>query len=104
MEHYDNVCVIEAPFDWDDVGNWTAVPRLTGTDDSGNSATGPHLLIDSTDCIVHSSADHLVVTLGLEGCIVVHTEDATLVAPVSAEGSIRKVVEELESRGLDEYL
>ena len=30
MEHYDNVMVVEAPFEWDDLGNWTAVPRLRG--------------------------------------------------------------------------
>ncbi len=104
MEHHPNVCVIEAPFDWDDVGNWTAIPRLRGTDDSGNSTSGKYLVIDSRDCIVQSSGDHLVVTLGMEGCIVVHTDDATLVARVDNESGIRRIVEELESRGMDAYL
>ena len=32
MEHYDNVAVIEAPFEWDDLGSWRALARLYGTD------------------------------------------------------------------------
>ncbi len=104
MEHYENVCVIEAPFDWDDVGNWAAIPRLTGTDASGNSASGKQLLIDCRGCIVRSTNDHLVVGLGLQDCVVIHTADATLVADARDETAIRQVVQELESRQWDAYL
>jgi mannose-1-phosphate guanylyltransferase len=104
MEHYENVCVIRAPFDWDDVGNWTAIPRLAGTDPLANSCSGKTLLLDSRNCIVHSSGDHLIVTLGVQNCIVVHTDDATLVTDLQSEAAIRRIAEELELRGLDEYL
>jgi mannose-1-phosphate guanylyltransferase len=53
---------------------------------------------------VQSTHDHLVVTIGLENILVVHTPDATLVADRSREESVRKVVAELESRGWYEYL
>jgi mannose-1-phosphate guanylyltransferase len=104
LEHHDNVCVVTAGFDWDDVGNWTSLPRLAGTDANGNSVRGKHLGVDSRNCIVYSGQDHLVVTLGLDGCIVVHTPDATLVADLEDEAGVRKVVAELESRGMEEYL
>jgi mannose-1-phosphate guanylyltransferase len=104
MEHYPDVCVIEAPFDWDDVGNWTALRRLVPQDENRNAAVGNHLLIDSRGCIVHGHGDHLIVTLGLEDCVVVHTPDATLVTTISSEGTIKRVVEELESRKLDQFL
>lgn len=104
MERYDNVCVMEAPFDWDDVGNWTAVPRLSGIDDARNSTTGNQLCIDTSDSVVRSTDDHLVVTLGMKNCIVIHTPDATLVADKTDEAAIKKVVAELERLGLDQYL
>ncbi len=104
MEHYENVCVIEAPFDWDDVGNWTAVPRLSGVDDNGNSVSGSQLCIDTSGSVVRSTDDHLVVALGLQDCIVIHTPDATLVADKSDEAAIKKVVQQLEERGMEEFL
>jgi mannose-1-phosphate guanylyltransferase len=54
--------------------------------------------------IVRSTDDHLVVTLGLRDCLIVHTPDATLVANKNDEESIRQIVKELEARGMTEYL
>ncbi|MBP88162.1 MAG: mannose-1-phosphate guanylyltransferase [Planctomycetaceae bacterium] len=104
MEKYDDVVVIEAPFDWDDVGGWRSLARQHATDDAGNTVIGRHLSVDSNGCIVRTSDDHLVVTLGMEDCIVVHTPDATLVARKQDEESIRRVVELLQEKGWDEHL
>ncbi len=104
MEHADDVVVVEAQYDWDDVGSWQALARLHGTDDQGNTAIGKHLGVDTQGTIVRTDDDHLVVTLGLEDCIVVHTPDATLVAHKHQEEAIRQVVRQLESRDWREYL
>jgi mannose-1-phosphate guanylyltransferase len=104
MEHARDVIVIEAPFDWDDVGSWRALARLRGTDDEGNTIVGRHLGVDTVRSIIRTSDDHLVVTLGMKDCIVVHTPDATLVADKSEEESIRKVVEKLKERGWNDVL
>lgn len=104
MERYHDVAVVEAPFDWDDVGNWTSLPRLQGSDGDGNTIVGKHLGIDTRETIVRGEGDHLIVTVGLEDCIVVHTPDATLVANRNNEESIRRVVEMLKEEGWDEYL
>jgi mannose-1-phosphate guanylyltransferase len=104
MEHHDDVAVIEAPFAWDDVGNWTALARTGGADASGNTIAGRHLGIDTTGSIIRTSDDHLVVTVGLEDFIVVHTPDATLIAPRDREESLREIVKQLQQRGWEEYL
>ena len=104
MEKSDNVVVIEAPFDWDDVGNWRSLTRQRGTDDAGNTVIGRHLALNSSGCIIRSSDEHLVVTLGMEDCIVVHTPDATLVARKHDEEAIRQVVAMLKEKGWDRYL
>lgn len=105
MERFDGeTYVIEAPFTWDDLGNWPALARLVGTDEQGNTVQGKHLGVETTNTIVRSDGEHLVVTVGLDDCIVVHTKDATLVASRSHEEQIRKVVAELRERGWIEHL
>jgi mannose-1-phosphate guanylyltransferase len=104
MERAAEVVVIEAPFAWDDVGSWQAIARLCGEDAAGNTVVGRHLGIDTTGCIVRSAGQHLIVTLGLHDCIVVHTPDATLVANKHDEESIRAVVKLLQERGWQQYL
>ncbi len=104
LEHAQDVAVIEAPFSWDDLGGWSAVARQRGADASGNTFVGRHLDIDSHGTIVHTDGDHLVVTLGLDGLLVVHTPHATLVADRSREEEVRKAVANLENRGWEDVL
>jgi len=104
MEHAENVLVVEAPFQWDDLGSWQALARLRGADNRGNTVDARHLGIDTTGCIIRGEEDHVVVTVGVEDLIVVQTERATLVAPRDREESIREIVKQLEQRGWEDYL
>jgi mannose-1-phosphate guanylyltransferase len=104
MEQAAAVTVIEAPFTWDDVGSWQAIARLHAADSDGNVLTGRHLSLQTRTSIVRTTEDHLVVTIGLEDCIVVHTPDATLVVRRDQEEKVREVVKQLEQRGWSEYL
>jgi mannose-1-phosphate guanylyltransferase len=104
MEHAKNVVVIAAPFEWDDVGSWQALPRLAGSDEAGNTVVGRHLGIRTTGTLVRTTPEHLVVTVGLQDCIVVHTADATLVARKADEESVREVAKQLATRGWNEFL
>ncbi|XZE20732.1 mannose-1-phosphate guanylyltransferase [Pirellulaceae bacterium SH449] len=104
MERYSNVSVIETPFSWDDVGSWQAMARLIQPDEFGNAVDGPYLGIDSEQMIIRSESDHLVVTIGMKETIVVHTSDATLVAPKTEEERVREVVKQLTELGHQQYL
>lgn len=104
LEKARDVVVLEAPFAWDDVGSWLALQRLLGVDAQGNTVSGLHCGIDTKGCVIRTTEEHLVATLGVEDLIVVHTGDATLVASKTNENSIRELVAELEKRGLTKYL
>jgi mannose-1-phosphate guanylyltransferase len=104
LERSKNVVVIEAPFEWDDVGSWQAIARLRGADADGNTVTGRHIGLRTCGTIVRSDEKHLVATLGTRDLIIVHTPDATLVANRNDEESIRQLVKLLEERGWAEYL
>lgn len=104
LEKTSHVCVLEAPFDWDDVGSWQALPRLLSSDTDGNTQAGLVCGIDTTGCIVRTTDDHLVATIGVKDLIIVHTPTATLVADKRDERSVKLLIAELERRGLSEYL
>jgi mannose-1-phosphate guanylyltransferase len=100
----DSVMVIPASFEWDDVGSWQALPKVLGTDNRGNMITGAGCQIDTDECVIRSTGDHLVATIGLKGFVVVHTPDATLIAPKGDEAALRKLVALLQERGHDKFL
>lgn len=104
LERSSEVCVLEAPFNWDDVGSWSALPRLNPQDESGNTVLGRHCGIETKNCTVFSSETHLVTTIGLEDCLVVHTPAATLVAKLDDDAQIKRLLREIEDRGLAEFL
>jgi len=104
MERHKNVVVIEAPFRWDDVGSWQAISRLHDPDEHGNSVRGTHIGIDTKNSIVYGDDHHAIITIDIEDLIVVHTRNATLVAPKRSEERVREAVKILEARGLEEFL
>jgi mannose-1-phosphate guanylyltransferase len=104
MEHAADVAVIEAPFEWDDLGGWQSLARLVGSDKNGNTIVGTHLGLSTSGTIVRTDGQHLIVTLGIKDCIIVHTPNATLVADKHSEEQIRQVVKKLEELGWNDYL
>jgi mannose-1-phosphate guanylyltransferase len=103
MERADNVEVIPALFEWDDVGSWLAVDRLHPRDEDGNVIRGEHTGVDTRNCIV-ISRDHLVATVGIRDMIVVHTPDATLICPKDRAEEVRDLVRRLAESGGERYL
>ncbi|HZE98376.1 MAG TPA: mannose-1-phosphate guanylyltransferase [Planctomycetota bacterium] len=105
MEKADSVLMIETDFEWDDVGSWSAAADRRSKDAGGNAVEGRVLAIDTKDSLVLSSdPEHLVGVLGLEGYVVVHTPDATLVCPRNRADDLKKLVDEIRAKGLDRHL
>jgi mannose-1-phosphate guanylyltransferase len=104
MEKAEDVATVEADFDWDDVGSWTALERHADRDEAGNTKTHLSLVVDSEGCILSGRPGHLIAALGLKDFIVVQTDDATLVCPKDRANDVKGLVQELEKQGLDDYL
>ena len=102
MERAENVVVMEATFEWNDVGTWSALDRLYAEqkDKRGNLAVSSQVLaIDSTGCTVRcEDSEHLVALVGLNDVVVIQTADATLIARKDQEESVRRIAEELKKR------
>ena len=104
LEKAREVYVLPAPFQWDDVGSWQALTRILKSDSEGNTIDGLFCGVDTAGCIVRSSGEHLVTTIGVKDLIIVHTPTATLVADKRDEGAIKTLIAELERLGLERFL
>ena len=105
MERANDVVVIEAPFQWDDLGTWQSMARLRGTDEVGNTVVAPrHVGLNTSGSIISADGDHLIATVGVKDLIIVQVDNVTLVANKHDEESIREVVKQLNERGWSDYL
>jgi len=104
LEHSTDTCLLEAPFNWHDVGSWHALADVIGTDSDGNTLQGTVTVVDANNCVVRSDGEHLVGVVGVEGLVIVHTTDATLVARRDDEEGLRRLVQRLEEQGRDDCL
>jgi len=104
LEKAKNVIVMEALFQWDDVGSWQALTRLKTPDENGNIVEGLYVGLETENCIVASQSNHLIATLGMQNCIIVSTPDATFVAKKDDENAIKQLIEQLKEQGYDRFL
>lgn len=104
LERDANIAVLEASFPWDDVGGWEAVSRIVQKDANGNATIGTVLPVDSHNCIIRTTPDHVIAVLDMQDCIVVHTDDATLVAKRGDDEAIRRVIAALQTDSFRPFL
>jgi mannose-1-phosphate guanylyltransferase len=103
MEKADDVVMLEASFDWNDVGSWEFVRDVAEPDADGNSVVGDHVLLDAHDCTV-MGRDRLVGVLGLNDVVVVDGGDTVLVCARDRVQDVKKIVQELKARGRDDLV
>lgn len=99
-----SLAVVPAEFEWDDVGNWSTLQKYFPTDENGNTVVGVHCGIETSNCIIRTTDDHMVATFGVKNSLIVHTPDATLIAPRDDEAAIKDLVNALKERGYERYL
>lgn len=106
MERARNVFVLPATFPWDDVGSWDALSRMRPCDTSENVVGGDVLLIDTHDSVVvnDTTSEHVVTVLGVDGLVIVHTADATLVTTKDKAQEVKRIVTELRKHGREQFL
>jgi mannose-1-phosphate guanylyltransferase len=80
MEKAASVLLVEMNCRWLDLGSWTAIASTREPDSAGNVAVATSTLsVDARNNILVSEGDHLIVALGVDDLVVVHSDDATLV-------------------------
>ena len=103
MEKASDIYVLPGNFGWDDVGSWLAIERIKGSDENQNCLTGNVLSYGTKDCTVEAK-DKLIAVVGMEDTIIVDTDDATLICNKSSAGDIKKILEMIKNKNLNQYL
>src|SRR5438105_14050326 len=95
MEKADRVLVVEASFDWDDVGSWQAIARYFKRDEHGNASNSALTALESSNNIIFNEGKITVALLGVHNLIVVRTGDAILICHRHQSEKIKNLVGKL---------
>jgi mannose-1-phosphate guanylyltransferase/mannose-6-phosphate isomerase len=101
VERVESVGTVAVEMGWSDLGGFDALYDVTETDDDGNATVGRTALLDARNCHVRSGG-RLVTVLGLEGVLVVETDDAILVADRARAQDVKQLVEKLKAEAFPE--
>lgn len=105
MEKAENVFVIPADFGWSDLGTWGSVHDNTECDFHDNAVHGKAKVYESFgNMIKTTNPDKLIVLQGLEGYIVVDTEDALLICKKEEEQFIKQIVSDVKADEGEPYV
>ena len=96
--------VLHGEMGWSDPGTLYALKEAINPDLGANVTKGTVITEQATDCLVYNyEPNKLVTVIGLQGMIVVNTEDAILVVHKDQIPLVKKMVDGLEGTDLESY-
>lgn len=100
LERTAGVLAVRGRFAWSDLGSWDALLEHVSRGPDGNRVRGARpVSVEAGDNLVWNTSGRTVALLGVEGLIVVETDDAVLVCAPDRAQDVRRVVAALERRG-----
>lgn len=103
MEKSDRVAMVPLDLVWSDIGSWENVYDLMEKDESHNVIKGDVLAIDTKNSLIYADS-RLVSTLGLDGILVVETDDVVLIARKEEAQRVKDLVGKLKNLGKKRYM
>ncbi|MBE2221480.1 MAG: mannose-1-phosphate guanylyltransferase [Anaerolineae bacterium] len=100
----DDAAVLHGEMGWSDPGTLYALKEAINPDLTANVTKGLVITENVSDSLVYNyEADRLVAVVGVEGLIVVNTEDALLVVHKDQIPLVKQMVNDLEGTDLEKY-
>ncbi|MFD2552600.1 mannose-1-phosphate guanylyltransferase [Bizionia sediminis] len=99
MEASDNVFVLPASFDWNDLGTWGSLYDKLDKDANNNAVINAKTLTENASGnIIRTDQKKVVVIDGLNDYIVVDKNDVLLIFPKSKEQDIKQTLERVKAK------
>ena len=94
MEKAENVHVVLSNFGWSDLGTWKSLYEVSEKDANQNVTDGNLILHNTTNSIIKTPKDKLVVVNGLDGFIVAEYDGVLLICKKEDEQKVKEFVAE----------
>ena len=99
MEKSNNVYILEADFGWSDLGTWGSLYANSNKDEHQNVTDSKNVfLFESKNSIIKVPSNRLVIAQGLEGYIVVESNNTLLICKKEQEQNIKRYVEDVKDK------
>jgi mannose-1-phosphate guanylyltransferase len=105
MENSDNVYVIPATFDWNDLGTWGSLYDKLDKDENKNAVVNARVLAEeASGNMIRTKSDKIVVIDGLKDYIIVDKDEVLLIFPKEKEQDIKKVLQKVKDKFGKNYI
>jgi mannose-1-phosphate guanylyltransferase len=105
MEKAKNVNVVLSDFGWSDLGTWGSLHTHLAQDERSNGVVGKNVMLyNCADNVVNVPNDKLVVLHGLNGYIVVDSDNTLLVCKKEDEQKIKQFVNDIKIQKGEHYV
>ena len=104
MEKADNVYVLNGDFGWSDLETWSALYENKDKDENANVVKGKSVMLyDTSNCLIDMPDDKITVLQGLDGYIVVESNNTLLICKREDEQQIRQFVSDVRIKKGKKY-
>ncbi|GAA4278227.1 mannose-1-phosphate guanylyltransferase [Aquimarina mytili] len=104
LENAENVYVLPATFDWNDLGTWGSLYDKLDKTESNNAVVNARVLLqEASGNMIRTSKDKIVVVDGLEDYIIVDKEEVLLIYPKKKEQDIKEVLKKVKETYGEKY-
>lgn len=92
MESAKNVFVLNASFDWNDLGTWGSLHEKLSKDSENNAVVNAKVILENaSNNIIRTDGKKLVIVDGLHDYIIVDKDNVLLIYPKSKEQDIKRI-------------
>ncbi len=96
LEKANNVYVLPATFDWNDLGTWGSLYEKLDKDENKNAVVNATVVLENaSNNIIRADNKKIIVIDGLDDYIIVDRADVLLIYPKTKEQDIKKIVAKL---------
>ena len=103
MEKANNIFVIPAEFEWNDLGSWDALYDIFSKKENDNVVRGLGTVLEGKNNFIQSK-DRFTAVIGIDDIVVVNTDDATLIVPRNKVEKVKDLVTWLDKKNHKELL